>query len=505
MSAEAPAGRVIVASDMGTTRANKVRLSFTQKLLLVLLLTNAILVGGMALAAHWSFQKGFLRYLTEVEMQRLDPMARALAQAYDENGGWDFLRDNPQAWRSYCPRLPAAIRPPPPGGPPGMGPPGAGFGGPPGAPDFGPRRGAPPQATITRRLSVLDAAGRHVFGPPPPADAVRRPLRLDGRTVGFLVLAPLPWPKEAVDQGFRDRQLVALYWIAGGALLLALLIALPVARHLLAPVRAIARGARELASGHYDTRIAVDTRDELGRLAADFNALADALARNETLRRQGMADVSHELRTPISLLQAEIEAIQDGVRPCNAERLQALHAATVRLSALVGDLYDLALADAGALSYRKEELDLAELATAAVDAARAAAAARGLTLESQLPGTLPLFADPKRLRQVLDNLLKNALRYTDPGGRVTVRAGQRGRTAWLEVADSAPGVAPELLPRLFDRFYRVEGSRDRARGGAGLGLAICRNIVEAHGGTITAQASPLGGVAIRVELPLDDQ
>ncbi len=220
------------------------------------------------------------------------------------------------------------------------------------------------------------------------------------------------------------------------------------------------------------------------------------------LRRHGMADISHELRTPLALLRGEIEAMQDGIRPLDTSQLAKLHNSTQQLSSLVDDLYDLALTDAGALNYRKERLDLTAILTHAISAAEHPIIGKGLTLQVDVPEELIIFGDGKRLRQVIDNLLKNSCRYTHSGGVILVTAWRDGPRACFKVEDSTPGVGSEMLEHLFDRFYRGEVSRSRATGGAGLGLAICRNIIDAHQGSVAAFASKLGGVQIVVNLPV---
>ncbi len=373
------------------------------------------------------------------------------------------------------------------------------------SPSFGPR--PPPPAPndrtgLSTRIRLLGAEQQRIIGPPDESgQAELRPISVNGETVGWLSLTPAHVPTTDIDRSFLDEQLRALYPIGGGALLLSLLFGVPMGRHLLRPVKAIAGGARRLTMGRYETRLQPQGGDELGQLAQDFNTLAEALQRNERLRRQGMADVSHELRTPLGLLRGEIEAMQDGIRPLNQERLAALHATVMGLSGLVDDLYDLALADAGALSYRKTEVDLAVIVEQAVAAAQSGCAEAGLKLSVHLDGPLAVNADPRRMRQVLDNLLSNSRRYTDRGGEIVVRTGRANGRATIEVEDSAPGVEAAALPKLFQRFFRVEASRNRASGGAGLGLPICHSIVAAHKGTLQAQQSPLGGLRMVVEIP----
>ncbi|HEY6894862.1 MAG TPA: ATP-binding protein, partial [Rhodanobacteraceae bacterium] len=281
---------------------------------------------------------------------------------------------------------------------------------------------------------------------------------------------------------------------------LALALAFALARWLLEPVHALAAGTRALAAGDYARRIEIARSDELGRLAGDFNDLAATLEQHRDARRRWGADIAHELRTPLSVLRGEIEALQDGVRAPTPAALDSLGAECERLGGLIEDLYQLSLADAGALEYRFGRIDLGEIVRDALDLQNRASADAGLTLESEIEAT-PIRGDARRLAQLVANLLANARRYTDAPGCIRVQARATAGGARLIVEDTAPGVPAEALPRLFDRLYRVEGSRSRAAGGAGLGLAICRAIADAHGGRIEASPSPLGGLRIVVDLP----
>jgi two-component system sensor histidine kinase BaeS len=215
-----------------------------------------------------------------------------------------------------------------------------------------------------------------------------------------------------------------------------------------------------------------------------------------------MADISHELRTPLAVLRGELEAIQDGVRKMSMESLASLQSEVAILTKLVDDLYQLSLSDAGALAYRKEETDAVHLIQLAEAAFRERFHAKQLHLTSTLPDKAPIFGDPHRLSQLFNNLLENSLRYTDSGGGLDIIATRRDKCLQVYFQDSAPGLNEEQLLRIFERFYRTEGSRNRASGGSGLGLAICQNIVEAHGGKIRAEHSPTGGIRIILQLPL---
>lgn len=240
------------------------------------------------------------------------------------------------------------------------------------------------------------------------------------------------------------------------------------------------------------------------RLAADFNLLARTLAHNEQCRRQWVADTSHELRTPLAVLRSEVEALLDGVREPTPERLRSLHGEIMALSKLVDDLFELSLYDLGNLKYRMEPLNPVGIPAEVVSGFRSRFEAKNIALKplNQHIAKITVLGDAQRLRQLFGNLLENRLRYTDAGGACEIAVRQAETMAMPEVSDSAPAVPESACTQLFERFYRVDSSRSRRLGGAGLGLAICRNIVEAHGGGIRAQVSHLGGLSVRVELPL---
>lgn len=479
-------------------------------MVLILLATSIMLVGAMAIAMDWSFQKGFLDYLTEAELSRLDDTVVKLSNAYRREGSWDFIRGRHRVWASFLPhQLDGQVgvvpnqRPPfPSGGKISM----PANGRPP-TPRQHNRRTPPPppgdRSGLSTRLRLLDEYKNNLIGPPDNSGEVSlRPIELDGEVVGWLSLTPQSIPSSELDKSFRDEQLNAIYPIAVGALLLALVLGIPLGRYLLIPVKDVARGVHALAKGRFETQLKPRSNDELGQLVLDFNALAEALQRNELLRRQSMADISHELRTPLALLRGEIEAMQDGIRPADQIQLVKLHDTIMQFNRMVDDLYDLALTDAGALNYRKEALNLADVLRDSAASAEHRIEQSSLSLDCEIPQKLSVFGDARRLRQVVDNLLKNSRRYTDPGGVITLSAWQVSNKIYFKVEDSAPGVEKETLSRLFDRFYRAEESRSRVSGGAGLGLAICRNIVDAHQGEIIAKSSPLGGLQVIVCLPL---
>jgi two-component system sensor histidine kinase BaeS len=357
---------------------------------------------------------------------------------------------------------------------------------------------------LWRRMFLLDAQREWVAGARYGVrDATRLvAIEVDGATVGwvgFRTADPALAPEARRFLQYQGRALLLSLLIA---LVLASAVGYLLARSLSRPVARLRDTVQELTRGQFSARATFESQDEIGDLARHVNRLAETLERNETARRRWTADIAHELRTPLAVLQGELEAVRDGLRPINTATVDSLHEEVVHLTELVDDLQTLALADAGALNLRLQTVDLAGLARQVFDGFMERIAAAGLQSETSLPERLDILADPQRLRQLLHNLLENACRYTESGGklRLTLTAGKD--SALMDIEDTAPGVEAAHREQLFDRFYRLEPSRGRARGGSGLGLAICRNIVAAHGGQITAGESKLGGLLIHVSLPL---
>jgi len=490
-----------------------VRLTITRKIALAMILTAIVSIGTMAWITSENLKRGFLDYLNDVQARDLERVAAMLGDAWRERGSFDWLRGNPGGMREFFDRLQgrpagerlADVRD---GGWPGGGPPpGAGrYGdGPPRREGRPPRRGGPPPDPMGmgQRLTLLDADGIPVLGPPDSPNAIARPVVVDGRTVGTLLLRPLRTAGTSAENAFLRGQLHEIALLAAALVLLSAGLAGLLARHLLRPVGALRDVTQHIARGDLDARAPVMGRDELAELASHVNAMAESLASNERQRRQMLADVAHELRTPLTVIRGELEALIDGIRQADPAALQSLHAEALHLSKLIDDLHQLALADAGALHYQFAPVDL----TAAVDGIvmryYGRAQAEGLSLETDITSaSVWVEADHGRLTQVVTNLLENSMRYTDTGGRVVVRLAEDGDRAELSIDDSAPGVPEGTHDRLFERLYRADAARTRARGGSGLGLSICKTLVEAHGGSIAAMPSPLGGVRIVVRLPL---
>ncbi|MFD0688676.1 sensor histidine kinase [Actinomadura fibrosa] len=294
------------------------------------------------------------------------------------------------------------------------------------------------------------------------------------------------------------------YGIAGVTaviLVLAVGFSVLVATRLTRPMRAVTAAARRMRAGDGSARVMVRAKGEAGELGAAFNEMSEHLDRMERQRKAMVSDVSHELRTPLSNIRGWLEAAQDGVAELDPALTASLVEEAVLLQHIVDDLQQLALADAGKLRLNPEPVDVADLLEQTATVHRAAAAAAGLVLTVEVTGRPHLDADPVRLRQAVGNLLTNALRYTPSGGRVGLRAYADGGDVLIEVADTGPGIAPEHLPYVFDRFWRAEKSRSRQTGGSGLGLAIVRQLAEAHSGSAAVRSEPRQGATFTLRLP----
>ncbi len=486
------------------------KLSLTTKFFLNLLVAIGIVVVSMVFLIQYSFNRGFLNYVNTMEEKQLETLAGSLEKAYAETGGWGFVRDNPRFLNNFLKdAMPEDLhsrrnvgfsKSDRPGGPQGRPPPLA-----PGMANRPPPHDVPEgRRPFGARIMLMDGDGKTLFGPPNHPDPMKTiELRYNHKPVGSLGLILQRHLTENLQLRFVKTQKRAFFIIALLTACVAALLSLPLARQMVKRIKTLAAGTHRLTAGHYDTRLPVGAKDELGRLIRDFNTLADTLERNEKMRRQLVGDVSHELRTPLAVLRGEIEALQDNIRPVTPEALSSLHAEVMQLDRLVGDLFQLSLSDMGALAYRKENLDLAALLGETVESFRTRFSEKAISIILNRPpeGEFELFGDPGRLQQLFENLLSNSLKYTDHGGQVHIELERTDPMLTIIWQDSAPGVGPAEIERLFERLYRVETSRNRALGGAGLGLAICKKIVEAHEGTIVAESSDLGGVSFKIELP----
>lgn len=429
---------------------------------------------------HWgirlSFEHGFIDYIKKGNEQRLIMLSDALADQYEQHGNWDFLRNNNRLVFQILHSLEQN-------------------------PDANLQ--LPPHGWRTQ-FWVIDQQYHVMIGPRSqlPVEGTRRSITIsNGHIVGWVIGSPPERLTRSADINFDQQQKRTSWIIVGLTMLLAALVTWLMSRGFLAPVKRLVEGTHKLATGDFTSRVETSSRDELGRLAQDFNRLASTLEKNESMRRAFMADISHELRTPLAIIRGELEAIQDGVRKLTPESIVSLQGEVSTLTKLVDDVHQLSLSDEGALAYRKSNIDLVPLLELVSANFSHRYQQHTISMTLNLPDQAILFGDENRLMQLFTNLLENSLRYTDAGGSVSITLETKDNLFVLRFDDSAPGITDEQRAQIFERFYRAESSRNRASGGSGLGLAICQNIVEAHDGDIKADHSPAGGLRITVHLP----
>jgi signal transduction histidine kinase len=324
-----------------------------------------------------------------------------------------------------------------------------------------------------------------------------------GQTVGRIypvgLLGSARTREEREFFGSVDRWIFGALAAAG---VVALLATAALSRRILKPVEELTAAARRMERGDLAAQVDVRTQDEIGELGRAFNSMAQARARAEELRRRMVGDIAHELRTPLTNLRAQLEAIEDGLLEPDAATQASLREEAELLERLVDDLQELALAEAGQLKLELAAVSVDEAARVSIAALKSTSDSAGVRLESEVPMDLPpALADWKRVGQILRNLLSNAITHSPRGGTVRVGAEENGSVIQVSVRDQGPGIAPEHLPRIFDRFYRADASRSRTTGGAGLGLAIVRQLARAQGGDARVESEPGKGASFFFTLP----
>jgi signal transduction histidine kinase len=332
------------------------------------------------------------------------------------------------------------------------------------------------------------------------------PITVDGTVVGYVQFPQMTMTSDlraAAEAAFLERISRSILLSAIGAGLLAVLLGVALARTISRPVRELTDGTRALAAGDLGHQVPVRTADEIGQLARSFNRMSADLAHANQLRKQMTADIAHDLRTPLSVILGYSEALQDEKLPGTPEVYGAMHRQAQHLNRLIDDLRTLSLADAGQLSLQRRAVLPADLLDHTAIAYLPQAEERGIRLSVSTDGAPSVWVDPDRLVQVLGNLVGNAMRHTPQGGHIELAAGHAAGRVLLSVTDSGPGIPSDDLAHIFERFYR--GDKARVDDGAsGLGLAIARSLVEAHGGQIAAENVPAGGARFVITLPAAD-
>ncbi len=456
----------------------------------------------------YTFERDLFRFVTRIETAQLQTFASEIEYYYTEVQTWDFLRENPRMAdlilrqrRSFDENLiilPNVVNQ---------------------TRRFRFSFDDSPNMERPGRLYLLDENLDVIIGNKTVIDEligneeigsilekrfILSPINYGDKQVGTLALLISERLYEAIDLAFARSNNQTLRFSAIAGLLFAAIISLVLTMNITGPIRKLGRGTRSLISGEFKTRVSIKNRDELGKLSRDFNILAKTLDKNSESQKQWLADISHELRTPIAILKSELEAIEDGIREFDKETLQSLTHEVKRINNLVNDLYELSLADLGAMKYQMREMNIGACLKEVIESYLVRLESSEIEINESINTEGAFLGDSYRLEQLFANLIENTLRYTDSPGMLEILLTENKEDISITFSDSAPGVDPDVIDKIFDRFFREELSRSREKGGAGLGLAICHEIVEAHSGTIEATPSDHGGLSIQISLPKGD-
>ena len=458
--------------------------SLRWKLAIALLLVVAISVGLTAYLTHHRTTSEFSNFISESRASSLEQTEQTLKDYYTENGSWAGVQ-------SLLQSLPVFVN---------------------------------------DRLILADSSGTIIgdtnaqwLGETVQSVRLTKPTSIvvSGQEVGKLYLlssgmvivqfippggALSGQPPSSPEQRYLSHVNTSLIIAGVVGAAVAILLGLFLTRQFTKPIRALKRGAARIAGGDLAYRVEVKSKDEFGELATSFNSMAATLDSSEQSRRRLFADIAHELRTPLSVIGGTVDAMLDGVYEPNPDNLTSIKEETEVLTRLVAELRDLTLAESGHLKLEVEPTNLAELVQRRVSQAEVIAQGKNISLKTDITERLPeIEADGRRVEQVVANLLDNALNHTPQGGTVTIAVSPDKNGILVSVSDTGEGIPPEHLPYIFERFYRVDDARSRKTGGAGLGLAIAKQMVELHGGRIWVESEAGKGSKFSFAMPRTQQ
>lgn len=451
--------------------------SISTKLIIAFLSIGIISVGVIFVTARWNTRQEFISFLND---QSQSNIITNLTVFHQQNGSWEGAE--------YL--FVQADRPP-----------GMGMG-----PGGGSHMGMMQPFILTDGNGyVLVPNGKFLSGEKVSREELEQgvPITENGKTVGVLIPLRQQYQGSQRELEFIERtNLILLYGALIGAVI-ALLLGIFLSRTITRPIRELTKATHAISEGDLSQQVTVRTNDELGELGKAFNRMSSELSRSVNARKQMTADIAHELRTPLSLILGHAEAVYDGVLPPTKENFEIIREEATRLEHLVDDLRTLSLADAGELSISLQTIEPVRLMQEVVSLYQYQTHKKDISLELDVALHLPsLEIDPGRMTQVLTNILDNALRHTPDGGRIILSAKQAGDRVELAIQDSGRGLPPGEAERIFERFYRVDPSRQRGDGGSGLGLAIAKSIVQAHNGQLSAESEAGKGLKVIISLPV---
>jgi signal transduction histidine kinase len=447
--------------------------SISTKLIIAFLSIGIISVAAIFITARWNTRQEFINFLND---QTQTDLVKELSVYYQINGSWEgadrvFIQNGP-----------------PPVGPGGPG---------------GSNRRMPFVVADLHGNVIIPNERYRVGEKISEADIeIGLPIKEDEKVIGFLIPLRMPFQGNPRELEFIERTNITLLYGAAIGGVIALLLGIFLSRTLTRPIRDLTHATHAVSQGDLTQQVTIRSNDELGELGKAFNKMSTELSRSVNARKQMTADIAHELRTPLSLILGHAEAVHDGVLPPTIENFEIIREEAARLEHLVDDLRTLSLADAGELSIIPQIIEPERLLQEVASLFQIKAHKKDIKLNLDIASPLPsLNVDPGRMTQVLTNILDNALRHTPDNGQIVLSAKQINDQVELAIKDSGPGLSPDDVSRIFERFYRVDTSRQREDGGSGLGLAIAKSIVQAHNGQLSAESEPGNGLKIFISLP----
>ncbi|MCX6083022.1 MAG: ATP-binding protein [Chloroflexi bacterium] len=444
----------------------------TLKFTLAFLFVSLVAIGLAAIFIWGTTSFEFNRYLVD---QRLQSFADASKSFYEQNSDWAGIERFLQQRGLLPPPTQAGVQQPLP----------------------------PPFALLDQNRVVIIPSGPYLRNLKVPKDTLEQEIKIqiNGNTVGVVVNTGQPLIKNSVEQQYSTHINQALLIAALGGTLIAMLLGFVLARSLSRPVNELTSATRAMALGNLEQQVTIHSHDELGELAASFNQMSADLTRANQARRQMTADIAHDLRNPLTVIGGYLESLQDGVLKATPERFETMLSEVRHLDRLVEDLRTLSLADSGELIIHRQPVAPNELLDRLSIAYQHQAKLQNINLRVALEAALPeICVDSERIEQVLGNLVSNALRYTPPGGEILLSTSKATDGVLLSVTDNGSGIAPEILPHIFERSYQGDPSRQGNE--SGLGLSIARSIIELHDGRISADSAGIGkGVRFSIFFP----
>jgi len=470
------------------------------KLFLILFSFTFSIIAGLVVLIQWSIGQGVIDYVNAKEIKALEPLVIKLATQYESSASWDeVICDNKSFRRLIETELQSSqfserpgprsrsMRPPPPER--------ARF-----------EMKGPPKPNNIAHYALLDKNKQPIRGRYlDELTYINTPIIVNNIAVGYIAVSKRDGLVDGYELDFLEQQTNYLWLIAIAAALFTLLLTFLLSRHLVSPVKQIATGMHQLTQGNFTTKLTLDRKDELGQLSEDFNMLALTLAKDEKVRKRWLANISHELRTPMSILLGELEAMLLGIREPNPQNISSANDEAMHLKRLIDDLHMLNSAELGGMHYTMQPTDLTLLLNTIEQKYQVLFEQHAINIYVLNSAKQTIVqADKTRLLQLFDNILMNAVHYAQCT-TISITAeniSKKGQSfIELTIEDNGVGVESSHLAHLFEYLYRVDGARNRQEGGAGLGLSICKHIVEGHHGEIVAEKASIGGLAVVISLP----